>query len=600
MPATSSTVCGCCHRAMAKAQAIHEGIAYCVTCYAREFRPVACGSCGKNVRTPGGRGPALCKQCRTKDRTCIRCGKPTPRANLTVDGGVACASCARYFKPPQPCPVCGQMSLHLSRDFKAGFAEPVCPSCRSKGHITCPSCGKHRRPAGLDSQGRVVCARCLSDEGRAFICPKCGKEGRRHSAQRCEACYWTETLERRVGEAQALLRGDWVSEAFGLFFRELADRSGGKTAARRLESYFLFFAKLDASCDRPAAVTPRKLAEAFGADGLRRHAIPFGFLVRSGMIPRPSAEALDGAHEQDRQARLLAKHADAWYHELAERYLQHLESVSERYHRRGWTGDRARFVPRTVTSNLRAAVLFLKEAARLGAGAVQQIDQSHLDRFCFEHPGYRNGVRSFVRFLNTREKLFRKLKIDTVSGNVPEGAFLSRDRYQTLLGTWARAEDDCLKESLICLIMLLYAQPVKRLVRLKVSDLQRDRTGTYRVIFGNVEITLHERVGALMDRHLTTRKTLSVMEEPWENGYLFPGRALGSHLTEAAVTYYLKKHGLTAEQVFATAIYQAYLNGIRHPKILVQAFGISRVTAMKYLNLIDPRLRDEVEARAHA
>lgn len=598
MARAPATVCGCCGRAMTKAHAIHDGMAYCLTCYAREFKPVLCSSCGRTVRTPGGHGPAQCKACRLKGRVCIRCGKPTPRAGLTVEGGVACASCARYFKPRQPCPVCGQMSLHLSRDFKAGFTEPVCPSCRSKGHITCPACGKHRRPAGLDAAGRVVCARCLADDGRPFVCPKCGREGRRHSAQRCEDCYWKDSLQRRVSDAAALIRGDWLRAAFTAFAAELAGRLGGRIAALRIDRYFLFFAKLDACCERSSAVTPTRMAEAFGADGLRRHAVPFGYLVKAGVIPRPSSEALAMAQEQDRQMRLVETAAGTWYHDVAGRYLQYLEAIGERYHRRGWAGKRARFVPRTVTSNLRAALVFLKDAGR-GVGAVQQIEQTHLDRFCFEHPGYRNGIRSFVRFLNGKEKLFRKLAVETVPSSVPQGAFLSQSRYQALLAAWTEPDEDGLKEGLIGLLMLLYAQPVKRLVRLRLVDLQRDRSGVFRVVFGNVEIALHDRLGQLMDRYLAVRTTPAAMDDPWENAYLFPGRTVGSHLTEAAVTYYLKKQEVTAEQLFATAIHQAYLNGVRHPKILVRAFGISTVTAIKYLNLIDPRLRDEVEARVH-
>lgn len=599
MARSPATVCGCCERPMAKAHAVHDGVAYCGTCYAREFKPVACASCSRTVRTPGGQGPALCKACRVEGRVCIRCGKPTPRAGLTVEGGVACASCARYFKPPQPCPVCGQMSLRLARDLKAGFTEPVCPSCRSKGHITCPTCGKHRRPAGLNAADRVVCARCLADDGKVFVCPKCGQEGRRHSAHRCEGCYWKDTLQSRVSDAAALIRGDWLRAAFTAFAGELADRLGGRIVALRINRYFLFFAKLDACCDRPSAVTPGRMVEAFGVDGLRRHAIPFGYLVKAGVIPRPSAEALELAQEQDRQMRLIETVAGVWYHDLAGRYLQHLETIGERYYRRGWTGKNARFIPRTVTSNLRAALVFLKNANRGGAAAVQQIEQTHLDRFCLEHPGYRNGIRSFVRFLNGKERLFRKLAVEPVPSSVPQNAFLSQSQYQGLLATWTGSNDDGLKEALIGLLMLLYAQPVKRLVRLRLVDLQRDRSGVFRIVFGNAEIALHKRVGRLMDRYLAVRTTLAAMDDPWDNAYLFPGRTMGSHLTEAAVTYYLKKQGVTADRLFATAIHQAYLNGVRHPKVLVRAFGISSVTAIKYLNLIEPRLRDEVEARAH-
>jgi hypothetical protein len=44
------------------------------------------------------------------------------------------------------------------------------------------------------------------------------------------------------------------------------------------------------------------------------------------------------------------------------------------------------------------------------------------------------------------------------------------------------------------------------------------------------------------------------------------------------------------------------MSGLRHPKVLVKAFGITSETAIKYLNLIDPQLIQTVNERvvAHA
>ena len=43
--------------------------------------------------------------------------------------------------------------------------------------------------------------------------------------------------------------------------------------------------------------------------------------------------------------------------------------------------------------------------------------------------------------------------------------------------------------------------------------------------------------------------------------------------------------------------YYAYLGGLRHPKVLARAFGIADYTAVRYLEMLDPRLTAEVEAR---
>jgi hypothetical protein len=143
--------------------------------------------------------------------------------------------------------------------------------------------------------------------------------------------------------------------------------------------------------------------------------------------------------------------------------------------------------------------------------------------------------------------------------------------------------------------MLLYGQTVKKTVRLRLSGLAKKQDGCYRIVLGRSEITLDRDVSELLSKYLENRKTLSVMEDEWENDYIFPGRKRGEHLSEGAVTYYLKKHGVTAETLFASALLYAYQGGISQPKVLVKAFGITDATAIKYLNMINPRLREEVE-----
>ncbi|MFN7928937.1 MAG: hypothetical protein U0Y68_13510 [Blastocatellia bacterium] len=591
------TICGCCGRSMEKAVAVYEDTAYCGTCYKREFKQVACSDCGRTIRTLGGRTPGLCKTCQTKDRFCVRCAKPVPRVSLTVETGIACPSCARHFKEPQCCPVCGQFSLYLARDFRNGFTEPVCQRCRRKGFINCPVCGKNRRPEGTNQQGQVVCKLCLENDGKAFICPKCNKEGQRHSHKRCVACYWRDYTEQRFYESLAMLTKEWVRQAYAGFYRELVDRMVIENAAMRLQKYFLFFAKLDAAFDKATEISADSLIRYFGLEGLRRQVIPYGYLVKAKIIPAIDDEALHDGAELYKQRALLQKAESTWYVSLLNRFHQHMLSINERYRRRGWVGKLKRFIPHTITRNLRAAIKFL---ASLDAGkihSIQQVDQTHLDIFVAQHPGYRDGLRSFVRYVNKKEKLFRSLKLISVTGDVREGVFLGASRYQELLAKWLTPSAGELKESLICLLMLLYGQRPVRLVRLKVADLSRMPDGLYKIIFGSVELILNERISTLFDRYLTARRSLATMEDSWENNWLFPGRTLGSHITEAAIAYYLQKHDLKAESLFATSLYYAYLSGLRQPKVLVKALGITDLTAIKYFKLIDARLRDEVEKK---
>lgn len=578
---------------MPKACAVHEGRGYCRSCHRRLFQPVRCVGCGRTIRSYGGATPAHCRTCRTRGRRCLRCGKPVPHAALIVENGVACPSCARYFRAPQVCPECGLTSHHLARDYKNGFMEPVCERCRRKGHITCPACGKNRAPAGTDSSGRTVCRTCLKVDGMPFICPRCGREGRRHSADSCEACYWQAYARRKAESLAARIGQQWVQVAFLKFVEDLLARIDPQKAALRVEAHFSFFAILDGEFGT-ADLSEREMVVLFGTEGLRRHAVPYGFLQKEGLL-REGGETRDAA-ERSKQEAVLEKAAGCWYEPVLREYLAHLWSVCQRYRDRGWTGKRRRFQPRTITGNLRAAARFLG-ALETSVCAVQRIDQVALDMYIARNPGGRNGIRAFVRYLNTKQKLFTKLRVETVPTSLPRDLLLRHERYVALLRTWLNPRDAEVKESLICVLMLLYVQPVKKVVRMKLADLSRGEDGLYRVMFGRAEIALDQRVGELLERYLPLRKALATMEEDWQNEFLFTGRGYGRHLSETGVTHYLRKHGVTAETLFATGLFYAYLAGLRHPKVLVRALGITDATAMKYFDIINPKLRDAVERR---
>jgi hypothetical protein len=519
---------------------------------------------------------------------------------MTLEGGALCWPCSVHYREPKQCPVCGQLSLRLARDAKRGFTnQPVCDPCRRKGNINCPLCGKNRHPAGSLNDGRVVCKSCLERGDKPFICSVCGKEGKPQSKAICQSCYWRKLADKRFKDSVAIFSNDWTKEAFQKFYADLIVRQAAKKiATASLERYFLFFAKLDASFSDPKAITAEQMIVAFGAEGMRRHAVPYGFLVKEKIVPELARDALEESSEHRRQLLIISRAKDAWYGPLLNRFRLHLEKINERYASRGWRGKTRRFVPRTVTADLRAAAVFLASLSESqGVSSLQEVQQDHLNRFLADHEGYRAGISAFLRYLDRNEKLFRKLSLDSVMQNLPEGVFLSRTKYQDLLRTWLNPSDEMLKSSLMCALMLLYAQPGKRVVRIRLSDIALGRDRMYRLAMGQAEITLDRRLGNLLDRYLERRRALATMEDDEHNDYLFPGQSYGSHLTEAAITYRLKKHGVTAAQLFSSAIYNAYMGGLKHPKVLVKAFGITDETAIKYLNLIDPQLIHTVNSR---
>jgi site-specific recombinase XerD len=602
MPSVAKTLCDQCGRRMGRASLVLDGKNLCLSC-AGKVPLLPCIQCGGNTRMRNPDGKPFCRSCRTKGRVCAKCATPLPRASLMTSDGAVCRYCYRDYKEPQACEQCGQLDLFLNNIETSEGNRRVCSSCwrKSRGYVCCGVCRKNRPQAGQLDDGRPLCKDCFQSGGKPFVCPQCGQEGYRFSSKRCTACYDRERLAKKVRLSAILLRQNWAKEAWLAFGEELRARMPPEKAVMRLERYFVLFARLDAEFSRPSEITPEALLKTVGGrDGLRRFAVPYGFLVKCRAVPEMTRALLDDTAEQMRQYGLLSDISGQWYAPVLQRFHDNLLALHARYSDRGWKGKDSRLKLRTVTQYLRTAMTFCQMVDQQGVGMVQQITPNHLDAFQARHGGSKDSIRAFVRHLNRREKLFARLKVVTVRQDLPQGVFLSRDCYLALLKAWLTPSDETLREALAGLLMMLYAQPVNRVVALLLSDLIEDRDGRYRIALAKTEIALDPNVSAVLRRWLDLRKAIMPLDDVQTNPYLFPGRRYGEHITTAAVTYWLRKAGVTAEQLYSSAIYNAYRNGARMPKVLMNAFGITKTTAIKYLSLIDPRLTDEVGSEARA
>ena len=585
---------------MAKARLIRNGKALCETCGAR-IPYAACIKCGKNTRTLNNQGEALCRSCRTLDRSCQRCGKPVPAAGRLVDGGAVCPSCSKHYREPQACDQCGKMSRNLSgADTEVG-RQRLCGICfrRHKGFKTCGICRKDRFPAGVTADGKAICKRCLAADGKPFVCPQCGQVGIHHSNTRCQQCYVRDTAKKRIAEYAPLLKQAWVRDTWLAFAEELQETMRPARLMHRVNHFYLFFVRLDLTFSNPSEITPIAFLKcAGGLDGLRRFSVPYGYLLKQRIVPETTRNLLEDEAELIRQEALIAKLGGKWYAPVITRYRNHLLTVRARYDSRGWKGDDVRMKARTITLNLRAARRLCEMLDAMGVQMIQQTAPEMLDKFFMDYPGLATSIRAFVRYLNRKEKLFQRLGVKTVHKNLPEWIFLPREKTTALIQEWMTPSDEMLRHSLIGLFMLLYGQTIKNCVRLRLDALTRRADGRYRIAFSRAEIHLDARISALLERYLNLRQTLATLDDADENPYLFPGRHLGRHIGANAVTHWLKKADVSADQLFATSIYNAYQNGLRLPKVLVRAFGISIPTAMKYLNMLDPRLVMEIERKS--
>jgi hypothetical protein len=522
----------------------------------------------------------LCRSCRGGPKHCGECGRPLAKASRVTASGRLCGTCAARHRPPAPCAYCGTTSRHLARSRDLGLTEPACARCRRAGHINCPLCGKNRRPAGSDLISRqAVCILCLRDLGKPYLCPACGMPGQRHSRTRCVACYWRDYGSRLAEDLSGGLPG-WAAETFPGFSRALLRRHRDPRAmALRLPRYAEFMAAMAEAFPDPRHAEPSAVLDRFPPDRLRRHRPVADYLFQHVFATPPGLEEIYRHIHRRQQCRLLARENGAWHKQLLRDYHQWLQAIAARYRKAGWVGENARFVGRTVTVSLRAAVHFLQSQPE--EFSARQLTQHEIDRFLAIHPGQANALRTFAAFLNERMRLFRKLVIPYSAHPLPSP--LPYSHYVALRKQLLADSAAAPKPALVVLLALTFGLSLRRIVRLPLNCLRRSDDGLLCLRVARVDVSLPTDVARLADHYLAERKALAVFDDADRNHYLFPGRTAGRHLEEATAGEYFQRYNLPVSRIASTFYSNAYrLGGLENPKVLVDALGLHPARAIAY------------------
>ena len=134
---------------------------------------------------------------------------------------------------------------------------------------------------------------------------------------------------------------------------------------------------------------------------------------------------------------------------------------------------------------------------------------------------------------------------------------------------------------LIALFVLLYGQPVTRVVRLRIEDvlIDGDRTA---VRFSADHVDVPEPAAtllrALIDDPRHRRNTAANQDSPW----LFPGQMPGRPMHAVRAGQAIGAHGIPPRAAL-TATWQQLVRQAP-PSVLARALGISPVTAMRHAN----------------
>ncbi len=346
---------------------------------------------------------------------------------------------------------------------------------------------------------------------------------------------------------------------------------------------------LDDQYDDPGKLSVNALLTAVGHRALWKYPNLFAFLFKEKVLPHVNKDAVEDFVELCKQRKLLAHAGDGWAAKMLADYHHDLLSMATSNQKLG-----RQLKMNTVTVSLVASKAFLSHATERGIRSAHQLTRDELDGFVREKPGLFNSVRRFIHWLNRNRKVFREISLPKANKKNSGVVGLSLPKQRALYQQWIAATEDMTKPAVIGIFMMLYAQPPKRIAAMRLNQVRRLDDGNYEIRFAKVPLQLDAAESALLDRYLTHRRRWSVFDEVSSSPWIFPGRGWKERLSEFTIGKYVQSWGTTASELYSTAMRSIYAEGLQHPKVPVDALGVSVITAVKYFAIMDPTLAASV------
>jgi hypothetical protein len=506
---------------------------------------------------------------------CVACGRAA-LALMDIDGaGWLCEACIARRRA-EPCARCGKTRRVCTRDL-AGTA--ICTGCAAKEPHrlrTCSSCGRRRTVNARTLDGGALCGSCYRSP--ADLCTSCGETTsivwRREASVLCAACYVRHQRQRRQcgccgrmkiinrrgdGDAPDLCNGcNWAAVAT---CTRCGEEAPGRGASKGVHVCLQCIAnkQVDQLLAAPnGVIVPALLGlrDAFHASGKPRST--FGWLYGSpgarllrrlavGEVEL-SHEALD-AFEQTPSLRHLRQVLVAT-HALSERD-PHLAAL-ERHIRSAAAGVDDRDDAKTllgygvwkVLARLRqrpaaptvSTMKYARQCFDQGAFFLHWLhtndltlgtcSQHDLDRWLADGPDHRQRARSLLAWAAERGSI---TDIE-VPRQEPRPQRWTADEESR----WAQARrlltDDSIDpaDRVVGSLVVIYAQPVTRIVRLRRDDVVDVDGDTY-LSFGKDLVFMPEPLATFL-RTLPWRRQVGPSGSvPGADQWLFPGRQAGQH-----------------------------------------------------------------------
>jgi len=595
--------CALCRRPRTLFHTHGDGERICTTCYGRQ-RIATCSGCGRDgqrIKIHNADGLPVCPRCHDRARlpgTCADCGGTRLLKRSSIDGLSYCRGCHGRRAPTEECSVCRKDRRINARTAEGGA---VCTTCYAKRRTTadvCDECGTvgslNARADGRTGAGKNVCVRCYRHPARECgicgrtrrvslkatatspdICPTCyqapfidctvcgqyalGRRTTRNGKAWCFGCQATDRIDR-------LLAGPDGSIADGIKnVRDVLVATGRPRSVlsnwRNIESLSLL-AKLACQPDQLSHELLDAEGDRFSVGYLR------ALLVAAGSLPERDEYAI---RLRRFAARVIEEVADPQHRQVLSRYARWHVVARAKPDRHGQlrpaTTDRCR-------REIRAAQRFLGHLERRGR-SVDDCAQADLDSWLASG---RSRQMGFPRWLLDYGHLPGLVLPDVVPDAGPRGQVDQEEHWAIIRRMLHDSTSASVEDRAAACLVLLYAQPVSRIVALTTDDLDVTDDGTY-LRLGPEPLLLPPPLDALVTS-LPIAKPFGAASTLADERWLFPGKWAGHHQHPTSLMGRLNKLGITTRASRNAAM--LHLSATVPPAVFASLIGISIGAATRW------------------
>ncbi|MFJ2567277.1 hypothetical protein ACIO02_30865 [Streptomyces sp. NPDC087568] len=426
-------------------------------------------------------------------------------------------------------------------------------------HGRCPSCRADRLLPGLDTAGTPICRDCAGIT-RDFFCDRCGYEGLLLGGRLCERCTLADTLGR------------------------LLDDGTGRVAPS-LQPLITSLLEMDRPKSRLIWLRNPNVVRLLR--GLATGSIPLtheglhqetpwrtvthlrDLLMDSSVLPRVDRQLLlyqrwlteRLATIEDLEHHRLLRHFATWHQ------LRRLRATAGK-------GPLGRSQTHQAKQETTQAGAFLTWLAGRGR-TIEHCRQADLDAWHTEKLATRRPAQTFLRWCMKTGRMPRLTLPPQVISQ--DQAPLHQHRRLAMLRRVLNDDSLPLRSRIVAALVLVYAQPVSRIVRLTIDDITDDGV-TVTVRLGDPPSPLPEPVADLMRAYILSRQQLPYVSSR-SSHWLFPGRQPGQPMNPVSLQVHLREIGVPPQRGRASAIRQLVLQA--PAPVIAKALGYHDKTATR-------------------